>query len=92
MGPPHLTFDRLQLKWRLIFSFAIFESASVGLDELDGICDQLKVASLSALVCFPFLLVQCADDANAGSLVKILFCDLSKLVKTGNLDSVGLFL
>jgi hypothetical protein len=70
----------------------IVESASVRLDELDGICDQLKAASLKSLVCFPFLLIQCADNSNASAFVKILFCDLSELVEAGDLYPVGLFL
>ena len=70
----------------------IVESASISLDELDGIGDQLEAAPLKPLVCFPFLLVQCADDRNASALVKILFCDFSELVETGDLNPVGLFL
>ena len=77
---------------RHLVSLIIFKSASVGLDELDGICDQLKAASLRALVSFPFLLIQCADDANASAFVKILFCNFSEFVETGDLDPVGLFL
>ena len=77
---------------RHVVSLIIFKSASVRLDELDGIGDQLKAASLKSLVCFPFLLVQGPYDCDASPPVKIFFCDLSKLVKTGDLDPVGLFL
>jgi hypothetical protein len=70
----------------------IVETASVRLDEFNGVGDQLKIASLSALVRFPFLLIKCSDNRYAGSLVKILFCDFSKLVEAGDFDPIGLFL
>ena len=69
-----------------------FKATTICFDELNGVGDQLKRASLNALVCFPFLLVQGPDDRNASAFMKIFFCDFSEFVKTGDLDPVGLFL
>jgi hypothetical protein len=94
MGPPFLILNgfQLPLDGYVLIAVVTVETASVRLDELDGIGDQLKVASLESLICFPFLLIQCADDPYASAFVKILFCNFSKLVKAGDLDPVCLFL
>ena len=77
---------------RHVVSLIIFKSASVRLDEFDGVGNQLKVASLRFFVCFSFLLIKSSDDANSGILVEILFRNFSELVEVGDLDPVGLFL
>ena len=46
---------------RHVVSLIIFKSASVRLDELDGISDQLKAASLESLVCLG-MFFECIDE------------------------------
>jgi len=69
------------LKWNIVFVLPFFKATAVGFNEFQRIGDQLKRASLNSFIGFPFLLIERANNSNAGALVKIFLCDFGKLSK-----------
>jgi hypothetical protein len=80
------------LKWSAVVILPVFKSPTVSFDKFDGIGNQLKRASLNTLICLPFLLIERANNSNAGALVKIFLCDFCKLSKARYFDPSSLLL
>ena len=89
--------DRLWLKGhfvvvRLSACFTALESPSVGLDELDGIGDDLEGAPGLAIICGPLVLVEDSGNGDPGALVQIGRADFRQLVEGDDLDPAGFLL
>jgi len=82
----HFVIDRVQI------GFAILESASVCLDEFDGVADDLECAAVLSVIRNPLVLVQDSGNGDPGSLVEIRRADFRELMKRDDLDPAGFLL
>ena len=76
----------------VVFGFSLLETAPVGLDELQGVCDELVGAFRDPLVGLPDMSVEGSDDGNPGTLVKAPRCDVCELLEADHTDPTGLLL
>jgi len=76
----------------VVFGFSLLETAPVGLDELQGVGDELVGALGDPLVGFPDMTIQSPDDGDACPLVEAPCSDVGKLLEANDTDPAGLLL
>jgi len=75
-----------------VFGFSLLETPAVGLDELQGVGDELVGALGYPLVGLPDVPVESPDDGNSGPLVKAPCSDVRQLLEADDPNPAGLLL